>query len=209
VNPASSYPSWRSLAAQAQFALGRSDEALELMREDVRLARSWGAPRCLGRALRILGTLEGGEAGFEHLREAVSLLESSPAQLEHAHALTDLGAALRRDNHRQEAREPLRQALELAHRCSATPLAERAQGELLATGARPRRRALSGVDALTPSERRIAAMAAEGLSNREIAQDLFLTPRTVEFHLSNSFRKLDISARTQLPEALAPSGLAA
>jgi DNA-binding CsgD family transcriptional regulator len=209
VNPASSYPSWRSLAAQAQFALGRTEEALELMREDVRLARSWGAPRCLGRALRILGTLEGGEAGFEHLREAVSLLESSPAQLEHAHALTDLGAALRRDNHRQEAREPLRQALELAHRCSATPLAERAQGELLATGARPRRRALSGVDALTPSERRIAAMAAEGLSNREIAQDLFLTPRTVEFHLSNSFRKLDISARTQLPEALAPSGLAA
>jgi DNA-binding CsgD family transcriptional regulator len=209
VNPASSYPSWRSLAAQAQFALGRSDEALELMREDVRLARSWGAPRCLGRALRILGTLEGGEAGFEHLREAVRLLKSSPAQLEHAHALTDLGAALRRANRRREAREPLRKALELAHRCGATPLAERAHGELLATGARPRRRALSGVDALTPSERRIAAMAAEGLSNREIAQGLFLTPRTVEFHLSNAFRKLDISARTQLPEALAPSGLAA
>jgi DNA-binding CsgD family transcriptional regulator len=209
VNPASSYPSWRSLAAQAQFALGRSDEALELMREDVRLARSWGAPRCLGRALRILGTLEGAKVGFEHLCEAVSLLESSRAQLEYAHALADLGSALRRANHRQEAREPLRKAVELAHRCGAAPLGERAYEELLAAGARPRRRAVSGVDALTPSERRIAAMAAEGLSNREIAQDLFLTPRTVEFHLSNSFRKLDISARTQLPEALAPSGVAA
>jgi DNA-binding CsgD family transcriptional regulator len=209
VNPASSYPSWRSLAAQAQFALGRSDEALELMREDVRLARSWGAPRCLGRALRILGTLEGAKVGFEHLCEAVSLLESSPAQLEHAHALTDLGSALRRANHRQEAREPLRRALELAHQCGAAPLAERAHEELLATGARPRRRALSGVDALTPSERRITAMAADGLSNRQIAQDLFLTPRTVEFHLSNAFRKLDISARTQLQGALAQPGVAA
>jgi DNA-binding CsgD family transcriptional regulator len=203
-NPACSYPSWRSLAAQAQFALGRADEAVDLSREDVAQARSWRAPRCLGRALRILGTLEGGERGLEHLREAVGLLEQTPARLEFAYALTDLGGALRRANRREQAREPLRRALELAYECGASPLAERAREELLAAGARPRRRALSGVDALTPSERRIAAMAAEGLTNREIAQDLFLTPRTVEFHLSNAFRKLDISARTQLPVALAP-----
>jgi DNA-binding NarL/FixJ family response regulator len=62
---------------------------------------------------------------------------------------------------------------------------------------------LSGVDALTPSERRVAALAAEGLSNREIAQALFVTLRTVEMHLSNVFRKLDIASRTQLPAALA------
>jgi DNA-binding CsgD family transcriptional regulator len=82
-------------------------------------------------------------------------------------------------------------------------LADRAHEELVATGARPRRLVLSGVDSLTPSERRIAAMAAEGLANREIAQALFVTLRTVEMHLSNAFRKLDISSRTQLPAALA------
>ena len=132
-------------------------------------------------------------------------MEHSAARLEHAYALADLGGALRRANRRAEARDPLRQALELAHRCGATPLAERAHEELVAAGARPRRRVLTGVDALTPSERRIAAMAAEGLSNREIAQALFITLRTVEMHLSNAFRKLGVSTRTQLPVALAAS----
>jgi DNA-binding CsgD family transcriptional regulator len=112
---------------------------------------------------------------------------------------------LRRANRRAEAREHLHQALELAQRCGANLLVERAHEELIATGARPRRLVRTGVDALTPSERRIAAMAAEGLSNREIAQALFVTLRTVEMHLSNAFRKLDISSRTQLPGALASS----
>jgi ATP/maltotriose-dependent transcriptional regulator MalT len=204
-NPAFSYPSWRSLAAQAQLALGHPDEALRLSRQEVTQAQSWGAPRTLGRALRILGTLEGEETGLDQLRGAVVLLERSPARLEHAYALSDLGGALRRANRRAEAREPLKQALELAHRCDATPLAEHAYEELVATGARPRRRVLSGVDALAPSERRIAAMAADGLSNREIAQALFVTLRTVEMHLTGAFRKLDISTRTQLPVALAAS----
>jgi DNA-binding CsgD family transcriptional regulator len=130
-------------------------------------------------------------------------VESSPARLEHGYALADLGAALRRANRRAEARDQLRLALDVAHKCGATVLAERAHEELVAAGARPRRLVLTGVDALTPSERRISAMAAEGLSNREIAQSLFITPRTVEMHLSNAFRKLDISARTQLPAVLA------
>ena len=99
----------------------------------------------------------------------------------------------------------MRAGLELAQRLGATVLADRAHEELVATGARPRRLVLSGVDSLTPSERRIAAMAAEGLSNREIAQALFVTLRTVEMHLSNAFRKLDVSSRTQLPAALASS----
>lgn len=204
-NPAFSYPSWRSLAAQAQFGLGQTDEALRLIREDVTRARAWGAPRTLGRALRMLGVLEGAETGLERLREAVGLLEHSPARLEHAYALADLGGALRRANRRTDAREPLRRALEMAHQCGATRLAERAHDELVAAGARPRRRVFTGVDALTPSERRIAAMAADGLSNREIAQALFVTLRTVEMHLSQAFRKLDISTRTQLPGALATS----
>ncbi len=204
-NPAFSYPSWRSLAAQAQLALGRPDDAFETAREDVALARAWGAPRALGRALRILGSIEGREEGLRHIREAAELLEHSPARLERAYALADLGGALRRANRRAEAREPLRRALELAQQTGATLLAEHAHEELVATGARPRRLVLTGVDALTPSERRIAAMAAEGLSNREIAQALFVTLRTVEMHLSNAFRKLDISTRTQLPSALAAS----
>jgi DNA-binding CsgD family transcriptional regulator len=204
-NPAASYPAWRSLAALSHQALGEHDAALELAREEAELAQAWGAPRTLGRALRILGLVEGGAEGIDRLREAVALLEASPAQLEHAYALTDLGASLRRGNRRAEARDVLRQALDLAQRLGASLLADRAHEELVASGARPRRLVVSGVDALTPSERRIATMAAEGLSNREIAQALFVTLRTVEMHLSNVFRKLDISSRTQLPALLASS----
>jgi DNA-binding CsgD family transcriptional regulator len=93
--------------------------------------------------------------------------------------------------------------MELAHRCGATPLTARAREELLATGARPRRVMRTGVDALTPSELRVARMAAEGMTNREIAQTLFVTLRTVQVHLTHTFRKLDISTRDQLPAQLA------
>src|SRR5262249_30173834 len=125
------------------------------------------------------------------------------ARLEYGYALRDLGAAMRRSNQRTAAREPLRMALEVAERCGATLLAEGAIEDLIASGARPRRRSATGVEALTPTERRVAAMAAEGLTNREIAQSLFVTLRTVETHLSGVFRKLDLSSRTQLPAALA------
>jgi class 3 adenylate cyclase/DNA-binding CsgD family transcriptional regulator len=202
-NPPASYPAWRSLAAIEEHALGETAEAIALAQEEVSLARAWGAPRTLGRALRTLGLIQGGEVGIALIREAVAVLEPSPARLEHAYALANLGAALRRANQRAEAREHLRQALELAQRSGATVLAEQAHEELIATGARPRRIVQSGAAALTPSERRIAAMAAKGMSNREIAQALFVTLRTVEMHLSNAFRKLGVSSRTQLPAALA------
>ena len=81
-------------------------------------------------------------------------------------------------------------------------VADRAHAELVASGARPRTKALSGRDALTPSERRVARMAAEGLTNREIAQALFVTMRTVEVHLTHAYQELDISSREQLPQAL-------
>ena len=202
-NPPASFPAWRSLAALEHHALGETVEAGTLAQEEVELARAWGAPRTLGRALRILGLIEGGDDGIALIREAVAVLEPSPARLEHAYALTNLGAASTRANHRAEARDYLRRALELAQRSGATLLIEVAHEELIATGARPRRVDLSGAAASTPSERRIAAMAAEGLSNREIAQALFVTTRTVEMHLSNAFRKLGVSSRTQLPTALA------
>ncbi|HEV8651789.1 MAG TPA: LuxR C-terminal-related transcriptional regulator [Actinomycetes bacterium] len=166
-------------------------------------SRAWGAPRALGAALRAAGMVEGGQHGLTLLQEAVAVLATSLAKLEHAKARTALGAALRRASHRSQARQQLRQALEVATLCGAAPLAARAQAELLGTGARPRRVALRGVEALTPGERRIAQLAAEGPTNREIAQALFVTPRTVEVHLTSTYRKLDISSRAQLAAALA------
>jgi DNA-binding CsgD family transcriptional regulator len=163
-------------------------------------------PRELGMALRAAGLVEGGARGIELLAEAVDALAGSPAALEHARALTDLGAALRRAGHRSDAREPLRRGLERAQRCNATALVERAHSELLATGARPRRVAVSGPDALTASERRVAGMAAEGLTNRAIAQALFVTEKTIEWHLSQAYRKLDITSRSELLRALGSAG---
>jgi tetratricopeptide (TPR) repeat protein len=180
-NPA--FLAWRSHAALALLQLGEQDEARRLAGEELALARAWGAPRALGAALRVAGLAEGGEDGLTLLRQAVELLADSPAKLEHAKARTELGAALRRANRRSEARQQLGQALELAAICGALPLVQRADVELRAAGARPRRITLRGVESLTPSEHRVAEMAAEGLMNREIAQALFVTPKTVEVHL--------------------------
>jgi DNA-binding CsgD family transcriptional regulator/tetratricopeptide (TPR) repeat protein len=200
-NPA--FMPWRSQAALALLRLGREDEARRLSDEEVQLARQWGARSALGRATRVAGLVEGGAAGLAYLRAAVDLLERSPARLEHARALADLGAALRRTNRRSAAREPLRRGLELATICGAIPLTEQARSELLATGARPRRVSLTGPDSLTPSERRVAAMAAEGMTNREIAQALFVTTKTVEVHLGGTYRKLGIASRAKLANSLA------
>jgi DNA-binding CsgD family transcriptional regulator len=122
--------------------------------------------------------------------------------LELAHSLTEWGAALRRAGARSTAREPLRRALDLAARCGATPLAERARQEALAAGARPRRPWASGVHALTPSELRVARLAAQAMGNREIAQALFITTKTVSDHLTSAYRKLNISSRDQLATAI-------
>jgi DNA-binding CsgD family transcriptional regulator len=130
------------------------------------------------------------------------VLEGSQSRLKHARALTDLGAALRRASHRADARDPLRQGLDIAHRCGATALAARARTELLATGARPRRIALHGRDALTATERRIADMAAGGQSTPEIAQALFVTTKTIETHLGHTYQQLNIHSRNQLVNAL-------
>jgi len=200
-NPA--FIPWRSQAALALLQLGKGDDARRLASEELELARTWGAPRAVGVALRAAGLAEGGKEGLALLREAVEVLSDSPAKLEQAKARTDLGAALRRGNRRSQAREQLRRAVELATICGAAPLAARAEHELLGTGARPRRIALSGVESLTPSERRVAEMAVEGLTNREIAQTLFVTPKTVEVHLSSAYRKLGIGSRSQLAGALA------
>jgi DNA-binding CsgD family transcriptional regulator len=200
VNPAEAR--WLSDAALIKAALGDDEEARALAEEEVTLARRFGAPRALGVALRARGLVEGGARGLEFLREAVAVLAGSVARLEYAYALTEFGAALRRANKRAEAREPLKEGLTLARSCGAVPLAERAHDELAATGARPRKIIRSGVEELTPSERRVARMAASGMRNKEIAQALFVTERTVETHLRHTYQKLDISSRGELSAAL-------
>jgi DNA-binding CsgD family transcriptional regulator len=197
---------WRSDAALAHLALGAQAQARTLAAEEVTLARAFKGPRTLGVALRAAGLADGGRRGIELLRQAVRVLEGSGARLEHARAMADLGAALRRAGQRADSREVLQVALDLAHRCGAIALTERTRTELVAAGGRPRRLVLSGLDSLTPSERRVAQLAADGMSNREIAQNLFITTRTVEGHLTHAYEKLAITSREQLPAALAPPG---
>ena len=197
-----SYLPWRSQAALAQLALGDQESAGRLAEEELELARAFGAPRALGVAKRAVGVVAGGDRGELLLREAIEALEHGDAKLERARALADLGALLRRRNRRTEARELLREALDVAHRAGAKPLAERAETELRATGARPRRVVLTGLDSLTASERRIAELASQDLTNREIAQTLFITARTVEGHLTSVFRKLQLDSRDELCAAL-------
>jgi DNA-binding CsgD family transcriptional regulator len=192
----------RASAALAHALLGQHGRARELAAEELRRARAWDTPSALSFALRAAGIVAGGDDGIELLRQSVAAVERSPARYEHARSLGEYGAALRRAGHRGAAREPLRQALDLADRCGARRTAARAREELLATGARPRRTALSGSDALTPSERRVCRLGATGLSNREIAQALFVTVRTVEGHLTQAYMKLDITSREQLALAL-------
>lgn len=189
-------------AAFALAALGEAERGRELAEADLVHARRWGAPTAIARALRGLGAATGGAGGLALLAEAAVLLEASPARLERVHALCDLGAALRRANHRADAREPLRGALELARRCGAAGLAKRAHDELQASGEKVRRYTPFGVDALTPSERRVSELAASGLTNRQIAQSLFLTVKTIEAHLSAAYDKLGIRSRQQLADAL-------
>jgi DNA-binding CsgD family transcriptional regulator len=195
--------SWRTNGAIALVALGQRERAEELAAEAVEFGRSFGAPRGIGIGLMGLARVRSGEEGIELLREAVGVLEGSGADLELGRAHHDLGVALRVAGTPRDAREPLRRALDLANQSGGRALAESALAELRVAGARPRRREVSGRDALTASERRIADMAVGGASNREIAQGLFVTVKTVETHLGRVYRKLDIHSRAELPDALA------
>lgn len=178
---------------------GEGDRAVALAEAGAAAARRWGVPAITGAALRVLGTVTDER---DLLKEAVDHLDGTYAKFELATALVEYGAALRRSNERQASREPLRRGGELAERCGAAPLAQRAREELEATGARSRSLVLSGVESLTASERRVAQMAAEGMTNTEIAQTLYVTRKTVETHLRHVFQKLDVGSRRELPEAL-------
>lgn len=186
---------WRPAAASVLRRLGRLGEARDVADEAVLLARRFAAPRALGLALNARGLVDD---SVDTLREAVEVLAATPARLDHARATVSLGAALRRANSRTDARQILEHGMHEAHACGAAALVAHAREELTACGARPRRPATTGWDALTPSERRIVQLARDGLSNREIAQTLFVTTKTVETHLGAAYRKLGITRRTEL-----------
>ncbi len=194
---------WRADAAFAAELAGEHSRARRLASEAHSHALQSGIPRTVARALRARAAVERGDAAIGCLREAVAVLADAPPRLEHIHALVDLGAALRRSHRRADASAPLREGLALATAGGAHALANRARTELAASGLRVNTvRAGSGWSALTPSERRVAQLAAAGHSNREIAQMLFVTVKTVEYHLANTYRKLDIRRRSQLAPLL-------
>lgn len=197
---------WRSASVPALVGLGRSDEAHVLAREELELARAFGAPRAISTALRALAHAEGRDPAERQvvlLEEAVAVVAASEARLELCRAQLDLGAALRRARRRNDAGRVLGDALELARACAAQLVEERVLEELEVAGARMQRAARRGADALSPSERRVVALAIEGLSNRQIAEALFVTRKAVEWHLGNAYRKLDVRSRHELPGALA------
>ena len=193
---------WHLPRALALHRLGRTEEAIPVAQEALAIAERWGAPSAVGVALRVRGELRGAE-GLRDLERSVALLETSTARLELAKSLAAYGAALRRGRQPTEARVPLERAHELARACDATAVVESIRKELAASGVRRVRDEVGGAGALTPSERRVADLASGGRSNREIAQELFVTPKTVEVHLSAAYRKLGIASRHALAGALA------
>ena len=195
--------SWRVDDCEALVALGDPGSARQLGLEQFELAERTGLPETRGAALRALAQTAEPADAVGLLEQAVGLLDPSPARLEHTRALVDLGFVLRRINRRADARDPLRRGLDLAERGGMLRLAQRARSELRACGARPRRSAVTGLESLTPSERQVADLAAVGHGNREIAQRLYVTRRTVETHLTHVFAKLGISGRSELVDLLA------
>jgi DNA-binding CsgD family transcriptional regulator len=179
---------------------------MRLATEHLDLARATELPRPIGMAALGLATVSPPREALPMLQEAVESLEGTSADLEFAKAVVEYGAALRRAGKRMEARDHLRRGLELAHRAGARPLATRARDELVAAGGRPRKPVFTGIDALTASELRVARMAATGATNRDIAQRLFVTQKTIETHLRHVFEKLNISTREELPHELATPG---
>ena len=193
---------WVPAAALTLAEFGQTKDARELAAREMAAATRFGSRRRLGIALMTRGLLSSGEERVARLTDAVAVLERSPARLEHARAVVSLGGALRARGGRQPSRAALARGLDLADRCGGVRLAGRARAELVATGARPRRTALTGVRALTPAELRTARMAAQAMSNREIAQALFVSVKAVEGQLSQAYAKLGIRGRAELGSAL-------
>ncbi|MFD8993416.1 helix-turn-helix transcriptional regulator [Streptomyces abikoensis] len=218
---------WRSGAALALVGLGQPVRALDLAEEELRHARTWGTPRTVGRALRAHGAAVGGRRGLDSLREAVAVLRQAPAPVDLIETLLDLGQARIGAGNGRKGRDDLHEAHTLALRLLApdsTPgsapdsvpvsvsapvtgrLVRAAEDALRTGGARRTRRVAMGSAALTVAERRIVELAATGRTNAEIGAALHLARRTVETHLTNAYRKLGVTRRTQLASCLGAAG---
>jgi DNA-binding CsgD family transcriptional regulator len=193
---------WRSDAALAAYRLGRHDQARELAEAELRIAERFGAPRALAMARRAAGMIDR-ERGIEVLTSAAEGLKACGASLERARTLVDLGAAVRRSGQPRQAREILREALALANANASLAVADQGRAELRLAGGRAPDDGGTDGDGLTASERRVAELAAAGQTNRQIADQLFVTVKAVEWHLGNVYRKLVIDGRRDLAQALA------
>jgi ATP/maltotriose-dependent transcriptional regulator MalT len=193
---------WRSHAALATAAIGNRQRARELADEGVALASRFGALPAIGAALTTAGIIATRREAVDLLVEAERVLDGSGAELEHARALAYLGASERRYGSPTKARATLTHSLELASGLGGKPIADLARSELRLAGSRPRSDFATGPEALTDAERRIAELAAAGLTNREIGQEVFITRKTVEWHLHNVFRKLEVETRGEIGAAL-------
>ena len=194
--------SWHSGAAQAATRLGEHALAAELAGQELELARGTGVPRAVGVALRTAALTADPAERRPLLEQSCTVLQGSPSRLDLARSQLELGATLRSSGQRAAARVPLRQALDIAAGAGADALVLRIRAELAAAGGRPRRASLTGLDALTPTERRITQLAAAGRGNAEIAHELYVTSKTVEWHLGNVFRKLEVTSRSELTAAV-------
>ena len=202
--PNPTWTPWRSTAALALAHLGRCDEAIGLADAELALAERFGAPVPIVRAMQARAVAEPDEAARVALCErALDVAAGTPALLESVRLRLSLGSALAYIGRRVEARDALRPALADADAVGAVLLAARARRELVATGLRPRQAALEGAAALTPRQRQVCELAAAGKGNRAIAQELFLSIKTVETHLAAGYRKLGVNTRAALAEELA------
>lgn len=193
---------WRTGAARLARVSGQRDLARRLVAEHRERAVGLGTPRALAAGLREEAELTGGQERRTLLGEAVRLLEDSPARLDLAEALHAQGAALTADGELAAGRLALRRALHVAGECSAEAMVHALRGALAAGGGRPPRERLTGGHALTDAERQVAELVASGLTNRQVAERLVVTAKTVEAHLSRVYRKLGVSSRTQLAAGL-------
>ncbi|MDF9817094.1 LuxR C-terminal-related transcriptional regulator [Streptomyces sp. SPB162] len=193
---------WRSAAAECHLLLGDAPQALALAEEERRYAAVWGTPRVQGRALRVLGAATGGRRGLELTAAAVAILRGTSLDVELVPALITHGLQLTAAGQPRRARTLLREAATTAERLGAVRLSGNAELALRASGTRRRNTSLTGPDSLTAGERRIAALAADGRTNAEISGLLHLALRTVETHLTSTYRKLGIRRRVDLPAVL-------
>ncbi len=193
---------WRLLLAAAVARNGDLDRAQSLIGDQAAACERWGSKALLAAVRRVQAMFVPPPGTADAIRAALDLSRQGVDRLNDARALVDLGASLRRANERVAAREPLTEALELARQLGATHLVARAHKELQVAGARPRRLQFSGIDSLTAAERRVVELAVRGCTNREIAQNLFVTAKTIENHLGRAYRKLGVGGRDELAGAL-------